>query len=92
MACVGAQIFAAMVVSSCVPSSSSRSRMELVAATRASFCGHHSLSHSHCLKVNKAEASAGGESCVADLNKETLADDEHYVKAGGSELAFVQMQ
>lgn len=36
------------------------------------------------------EAKAGSESCVA--TKEDFADEEDYVKAGGSELVFVQMQ
>lgn len=40
----------------------------------------------------RVRASAGSESCVAVDFKEGLADEEDYVKAGGSELVFVQMQ
>lgn len=35
-------------------------------------------------------ANAGSESCVAV--KEGFADEEDYIKGGGSELVFVQMQ
>lgn len=35
-------------------------------------------------------ASAGSESCIAV--REGFADDEDYIKGGGSELLFVQMQ
>ncbi|KAL0552900.1 hypothetical protein IC582_012033 [Cucumis melo] len=37
-----------------------------------------------------AMASAGSESCIAV--REGFADDEDYIKGGGSELLFVQMQ
>ncbi|KAB1209358.1 Lycopene epsilon cyclase, chloroplastic [Morella rubra] len=37
-------------------------------------------------------ASTGRESCVAVDLKEGFADEEDYIKAGGSELFFVQMQ
>jgi lycopene epsilon-cyclase len=40
----------------------------------------------------RVRASAGSESCVTVDFKEGFADDEDYVKAGGSELLFVQMQ
>ncbi|KAM3383248.1 lycopene epsilon cyclase, chloroplastic isoform X1 [Capsicum galapagoense] len=35
-------------------------------------------------------SSSGSESCVVD--KEDFADEEDYIKAGGSQLVFVQMQ
>lgn len=38
----------------------------------------------------KVSCSAGNESCVAV--KEGFADEEDFIKAGGSELVFVQMQ
>lgn len=38
----------------------------------------------------RVKASAGRESCVT--LKEGFADEEDYIKAGGSELLFVQMQ
>lgn len=38
----------------------------------------------------KCNISSGSESCVVD--KEDFADEEDYIKAGGSQLVFVQMQ
>ena len=95
MECVGlgGQNFAAMVVSFSPSSSRLRLRRMKLARRRASFCGHgirwHNRSQSRCLKV-KAKAGAGGESCVAV--KQNVPDEEDYIKAGGSELVFVQMQ
>ncbi|EPS63769.1 hypothetical protein M569_11014, partial [Genlisea aurea] len=37
-------------------------------------------------------SSGGAESCLAIPVKEDFADDEDYVKAGGSEISFVRMQ
>lgn len=42
------------------------------------------------MKVNAKAGGAGSESCV--VAKEDYADEEDFVKAGGSELVFVQMQ
>ncbi|XP_073043972.1 lycopene epsilon cyclase, chloroplastic [Primulina eburnea] len=44
------------------------------------------------LRVSCRGTSAGSESCLALPVKEDFADEEDYVKAGGSELFFVQMQ
>ncbi|RYR67527.1 hypothetical protein Ahy_A03g013931 isoform A [Arachis hypogaea] len=103
MECVGARNFAAMSV--CLSSSSrSRLRRKKLARIRTSICirgislhrhhhhdDHHyrEASRSQCLSV-EAKAGAGSESCVA--TKEDFADEEDYIKAGGSELVFVQMQ
>jgi lycopene epsilon-cyclase len=38
----------------------------------------------------EAKAGTGSESCV--VAREDFADEEDFVKAGGSELVFVQMQ
>ncbi|XP_051149504.1 lycopene epsilon cyclase, chloroplastic isoform X2 [Andrographis paniculata] len=43
-------------------------------------------------RVRCGGASAGSESCLALPVKEDFADEEDYVKAGGSEILFVQMQ
>ncbi|CAI9759066.1 unnamed protein product [Fraxinus pennsylvanica] len=43
-------------------------------------------------KVRCGGTSAGSDSCVALPVKEDFADEEDYIKAGGSELLFVQMQ
>lgn len=44
------------------------------------------------LRVRCSGTSAGSDSCLALPVKEDFADEEDYVKAGGSELFFVQMQ
>ncbi|KAH1232216.1 Lycopene epsilon cyclase, chloroplastic [Glycine soja] len=88
MECVAARNLAAMAF--CVSPLSSRLRLRRKklwrrrTASSSSSCGGRGV---RCLKV---EAKAGSESCVA--TKEDFADEEDYVKAGGSELVFVQMQ
>ena len=52
-----------------------------------SFSGDVCWYRSRCLRV---EARAGSESLVAV--DDNFADEEDYIKAGGSELDFVQMQ
>jgi lycopene epsilon-cyclase len=42
--------------------------------------------------VRVKAGSAGSESCVAVDFKDGFSDKEDFVKAGGSELLFVQMQ
>nr|KYP62251.1 hypothetical protein KK1_016778 [Cajanus cajan] len=90
MECVGARNVAAMAF--CVsPASRLRLRRKKLwrrrASSSSSSSGHGVRCRSRWLKV---EAKAGSESCVA--TKEDFADEEDYVKAGGSELVFVQMQ
>ncbi|XP_027339656.1 lycopene epsilon cyclase, chloroplastic isoform X2 [Abrus precatorius] len=86
MECVGARNLTAMAF--CVsPSSRLRLRRKKLWRRRSSSCGHAVRLRSRCLKV---EAKTGVGSCVA--TKEDFADEEDYVKAGGSELVFVQMQ
>ena len=86
MECIGARNFAAMAVSAC-PNWRSRSKRPGIKQNRLirrynSWC---KLS----LRA-RCSSSAGNETCVAV--KEEFADEEDYVKAGGSELLFVQMQ
>lgn len=84
MECVGARNFAAMAVSA-FPSWSSRRRFPVV--KRYSFrnfrCGL-------CRVRASGGGGSGSESCVAV--REDFADEEDFVKAGGSEILFVQMQ
>ncbi|TKY72823.1 Lycopene epsilon cyclase [Spatholobus suberectus] len=89
MECVGARNLAAMAF--CVSPSSSRLRLrrKKLWRRRTSSFGHGIRCRSRCLKV-EAKTGTGSESCVA--TKEDFADEEDYVKAGGSELVFVQMQ
>ena len=100
MECVGARNFAAMAV--CLSASMrSRLRRKKLARMRPSLfvhgigLHHHDHDHhdhrsrSHCLRA-EAKAGAGSESCV--VTKEGFANEEDYIKAGGSELVFVQMQ
>lgn len=80
MECIGAPNFAAMAVST-FPTWRSRRRIlkgeQRHLSNRCSWC--------------KVKASGvGSESCV--VVKEDFADEEDYIKAGGSELLFVQMQ
>ncbi|WVZ19327.1 hypothetical protein V8G54_006649 [Vigna mungo] len=84
MECVAARNLAAMAF--CV-SPSSRLRLRKMWRRRTASGGHGVRWRSRLLKV---EAKAGSESCVA--TKEDFADEDDYVKAGGSELVFVQMQ
>lgn len=86
MECVAARNLAAMAF--CLsPSSRLRLRRKNLWRRRTASGGHDVRWRSRWLK---AEAKAGSESCVA--TKENFADDEDYVKAGGSELVFVHMQ
>lgn len=83
MECLGAPNFAAMAVSTSAPWRSRRRRMRPENA-----CFNHR--DSCYLPSVRVRASAGSESCV--VVKEGFADEEDYIKAGGSELLFVQMQ
>ncbi|KAA8523275.1 hypothetical protein F0562_009698 [Nyssa sinensis] len=83
MECIGARNFATMVVSTCPTWTSRRKRLR----NKQSRSMHRYSSHISSLQVR---SSAGSESCVAV--KEDFADEEDYIKAGGSELLFVQMQ
>ncbi|KAJ9183793.1 hypothetical protein P3X46_007603 [Hevea brasiliensis] len=82
MECLRARNFAAMAVFSCP---SGRSRRRTLRTTKRG-----GLSEKRCRFYQVKASSAGSYSCVAI--KEEFADEEDYVKAGGSELVFVQMQ
>ncbi|KAK9275977.1 hypothetical protein L1049_023253 [Liquidambar formosana] len=83
MECLGGRNFAAMAVSSC-PTRTSRRRKFITKQT------HSIYRYSSYISTLKVRASAGSESCVAI--KEGFADEEDFIKGGGSELLFVQMQ
>lgn len=76
---LGARNFAAMTASFCPEMKSG------FVTKRPSFC-RYSFSR-HLLSV---KANAGSESCVAV--KEGFANEEDFIKGGGSELVFVQLQ
>ncbi|XP_062091073.1 lycopene epsilon cyclase, chloroplastic [Humulus lupulus] len=80
---LGARNFVAVTVSFW---SGSRLRRGGLVRKRAPFCGY-GLCRRSCLRVM---ANAGSESCV--VVKQGFADEEDYIKGGGSELVFVQMQ
>ncbi|KAL0710120.1 hypothetical protein Bca4012_017098 [Brassica carinata] len=91
MDCVGARNFAAMAVTA-FPSRSSRRRFPVVKRY-----GFKNLRCGLCRVVRASGGGGGGgggsggsESCVAV--REDYADEEDFVKAGGSEIMFVQMQ
>ena len=82
MECVGAWNFAAMAVSTCA--TWRYPRRNLMRTKTALSSNHRFISF-------KVRASgAGSESYVAV--KENFSDEEDYIKAGGSELLFVQIQ
>ncbi|CAN7067139.1 unnamed protein product [Brassica rapa subsp. trilocularis] len=83
MECVGARNFAATAVTS-FPSWSS-SRKNFPVANRYSF------SNLRCGFV-KVRASGGGAGSGCVAVREDYADEEDFVKAGGSEILYVQMQ
>ncbi|XP_022751742.1 lycopene epsilon cyclase, chloroplastic isoform X1 [Durio zibethinus] len=82
MECVGSRNFAAMAVSTCA---TWRSRRRNLMRTKTALRSHHRF-----ISFKVRASGAGSESCVAV--KEDFADEEDYIKAGGSELLFVQMQ
>ncbi|XP_052200211.1 lycopene epsilon cyclase, chloroplastic [Diospyros lotus] len=84
MECVGAQNFAAMAVSTWPTWKSRRKRQ------RNKQCGVVRRRSSYVNSLKVRSSGAGRESCVAE--KEDFADEEDYIKAGGSELLLVQMQ
>lgn len=90
MESLAARNLAAMAVSIYPTMSSSRKKR------LRSEMGFPINAHSSCIatgfRVRCGGASAGSESCLALPVKEDFADEEDYVKAGGSELLFVQMQ
>lgn len=79
---IGARNFSTMAVS-IIPPCKSRWRT----VTRSTT---HALSSRRCFSLVVRGSSAGSKSCVAV--KEGFADEEDYIKAGGSDLVFVQMQ
>jgi len=84
MECVGARNFAAMAVST-FPSWSCRRKFPVV--KRYSY---RNIRFGLCSVRASGGGSSGSESCVAV--REDFADEEDFVKAGGSEILFVQMQ
>ncbi|KAL0333750.1 UNVERIFIED_CONTAM: Lycopene epsilon cyclase, chloroplastic [Sesamum angustifolium] len=90
MGSLAARNVAAMAVSIYPTMSSSRKKR------LRSEMGFSVTAHTSCtatgFRVRCGGASAGSESCLALPVKEDFADEEDYVKAGGSELLFVQMQ
>lgn len=52
----------------------------------------HGLGSSTSFRVRCGGGGGGSESCLALPVREDFADEEDFVKAGGSELLFVQMQ
>lgn len=81
MECVGAQNCGAMAVFT-FPRLKPLGGRRSMPRKKQSFCARS-------MQV-KCKSSSGSESCVVD--KEDFADEEDYIKAGGSQLVFVQMQ
>ncbi|KAK3016816.1 hypothetical protein RJ639_006355 [Escallonia herrerae] len=87
MECIGAQNFAAMAVSTWP--ATWRPRRKRLRNCRRTCAVRRYVSHVSSLRVR---CSAGSESCTTVAVEEGFADEEDYVKAGGSELLFVKMQ
>nr|ABN09120.1 NAD-binding site [Medicago truncatula] len=85
MECVGARNLTAMAF--CI-SPSLRLRRKKICWRRREVSSN--VIRLRSMKVNAKAGGAGSESCV--VAKEDYADEEDFVKAGGSELVFVQMQ
>ncbi|XAR53454.1 Lycopene epsilon-cyclase [Bertholletia excelsa] len=84
MECIVARNFTTMAVSTC-PNWRSRRKRPRNKQARAV---HRYNPRVSSLRANSS--SAGKESCV--VVKDEFADEEDFIKAGGSELLFVQMQ
>lgn len=90
MECIGAQNVATMVVSKCLAKGSSR-RKRLPGGSASKHVFHHLYRNSSMvMQIRCGSTSTSRESYVAV--KEDFADQEDYIKAGGSELLYVQMQ
>lgn len=83
MECVGARNFAATAVIAFPSWSSSRKNYPVV--------NRYSFSNLRCGFV-KVRASGGGAGTGCVAVREDYADEEDFVKAGGSEILYVQMQ
>nr|O65837.1 RecName: Full=Lycopene epsilon cyclase, chloroplastic; Flags: Precursor [Solanum lycopersicum]CAA74745.1 lycopene epsilon-cyclase [Solanum lycopersicum] len=81
MECVGVQNVGAMAV---------LTRPRLNRWSGGELCQEKSIFLAYEQYESKCNSSSGSDSCVVD--KEDFADEEDYIKAGGSQLVFVQMQ
>ncbi|KAL6224207.1 hypothetical protein ACLB2K_003063 [Fragaria x ananassa] len=86
---IGARNFTAMTVSFCP--AGTRGLIPSFKKEPSFFRYGALCSNKHSLLQVRA-STAGSESCVGVAVKEDFADEEDYVKGGGSELLFVQMQ
>jgi len=85
MECVGARNLTAMAF--CISPSLRLRRKKICWRRREASSNAIRL---RSMKLYAKAGGAGSESCV--VAKEDYADEEDFVKAGGSELVFVQMQ
>lgn len=79
--CLGARNFAAMAVSPFPTGRTRRKALRVKTKQSAVDCNHSSYK----VTARATSSNAGSESCVA-------VKEEDYIKAGGSQLVFVQMQ
>lgn len=87
MECIGARNLAAMAVSKC-PTTNPSTRKKIFLSKTHFF--HYVKRYSSITLRIKCSSRTRSEGCVAV--EEEFADKEDYVKAGGSELLYVQMQ
>lgn len=99
MECVGALNFSAMAVSAC-PAVKSFCRRRLrgekhgIWPIRTGNCTYISTLSTAAAAVAtlRVRCKSSGSSSAGVALREEFADEEDYVKAGGSEILFVQMQ
>ncbi|KAL2480096.1 Lycopene epsilon cyclase [Abeliophyllum distichum] len=91
MECIAGRNLAAMAVSGCPTVKLSRRKRVRNKMGYFPFDTYGSCI-SKTFKVRCGGTTAGSDSCVTLPVKEDFADEEDFIKAGGSELLFVQMQ
>ncbi|KAI3865636.1 hypothetical protein MKW92_003068 [Papaver armeniacum] len=93
---VGVRNSGVMAVVSPYPIWRSKRTNKLIIRDKTHFCNHsiHTSSSSPVVRVKASNggSSSSGSSVVVEEEEEGFFDEEDYIKAGGSEILFVQMQ
>ncbi|XP_026422781.1 lycopene epsilon cyclase, chloroplastic-like isoform X2 [Papaver somniferum] len=92
---VGVRNSGVMAVVSPYPIWRSKRTNKLIIRDKTHFCNHSNHTSSSSSSVVRVKASNGGSSSSSSVvvkEEEGFFDEEDYIKAGGSEILFVQMQ
>ncbi|XP_026398966.1 lycopene epsilon cyclase, chloroplastic-like isoform X2 [Papaver somniferum] len=91
---VGVRNSGVMEVVSPYPIWRSKRTNKLIIRDKTHFCNHsiHTSSSVVRVKASNGGSSSSGSSSVVVKEEEGFFDEEDYIKAGGSEILFVQMQ